>query len=100
MQQAREFRLADVCPRLALARDQWIRKQVEIRKQRQRHIGTRLRLERLVAHREMQFARIPPGRNSWRTYRRERTDKLYEARITLARFEARVARFEREAALG
>jgi hypothetical protein len=83
---ATTFRLADVCPRLALARDQH---NAAVR-QRQMHelnrIIDRHELERLVAHRELQLLRAFHTRRG--RYIAERQRKLAWAVAALARFDA------------
>lgn len=70
------------CPRLALAHRQYRRLAVK----RQDDL---LQLERLVAHRELQFARAcsRPGKNG--RYLAERSRKLREAQASLERVRRR-----------
>lgn len=77
------FRLSDVAPRLARARDAhnaWVR---EIDRERLRLVGERLDLERLVAHRELQLIRAGRARTNRRRYLEVRTAKLESARHAL-----------------
>lgn len=66
----------DFAPRLARARDERARRLREL-------TADRLRLERLVAHRELQLVRA--GRGGRRSYLAERQKKLEDARLWLER---------------
>lgn len=71
---------AEHCPRLARARDEYVR--IERRKLASL-ASARLRLERLVAHRELQLVRAQ--RTGDGRYIARRTGKLERAREALAR---------------
>ena len=78
------MRLADIAPRLARARDQYVA-ELRVREvERMAYISERLRLERLVAHRELQFLRA-----RGRRYTAERARKLADAQGALVRLEQR-----------
>lgn len=78
-------KLADIAPRLARARDQILEERRLARERRRRLIDDRLRLDRLVAHRELQYIRaLKTGR---RRYMDTRARKLEEARAARARLE-------------
>lgn len=77
-------RLADIAPRLARARDQLLAERRIQEVERLAFISERLRLERLVAHRELQFLRA-----HGRRYAAERARKLAQARGALERLERR-----------
>lgn len=87
------IRLQDLCPRLARARDQW----VAFENARDEAIGVEvdnvLRLERLVAHRELQHVRaMSTARRSWgRDYLVHRERTLREAHQALLRARKRLA---------
>lgn len=80
-------RLADIAPRLALARDQ---RRVELAaesRRRRRLLAELLEAERLVAHRELQLIRAQAiGR---RAYIAQRAAKLESGRVELERTRRR-----------
>lgn len=82
----RPFRLADIAPRLALARDQYLAERAEIARRERARATARLRLERLIAHRELQLIRA--GARGSRRYLEVRQRKLDSARRALGRLEA------------
>lgn len=80
------FQLADRCPRLALARDQRLQQLRDESHMRLVRLQQRYRLERLVAHRELQLIRAEAkGAGKYIAVRQR---KLVEARAELADFEA------------
>ncbi|MHB1950210.1 MAG: hypothetical protein ACYCQK_01895 [Acidiferrobacteraceae bacterium] len=81
--------LADVAPRLALARDQWQHEQhlrIARQRERERAVG---RLRWLVEHRELQLLRAEAARRP-RRYLALRAAKLEQARTDLRRIERAV----------
>jgi hypothetical protein len=81
-----DFALASRCPRLARARDGYIAEQARIAASERRSRNERLRLSRLVAHRELQLQRA-----FWTgspRYIAVRQRKLQEAQKRLARWTA------------
>lgn len=79
------MRLADVAPRLARARDQHEARIAAERKRQRKLAHERLRLERLIAHRELQLLRAGTTRSQW--YVDVRARKLASAQRALARLE-------------
>jgi hypothetical protein len=77
------FRLADVAPRLARARDARATELIKEARERRRHTTRLMELERLVAHRELQFLRA--GATGSRKYVAGRARKLAAARRALER---------------
>ena len=79
------MKLSDIAPRLGRARDQILEERRTVRERRRRLIADRLRLDQLVAHRELQYVRaLKTGR---RRYMDTRARKLEEARAARARLE-------------
>lgn len=84
-------RLADIAPRLALARDQWVAEQAE-RERRIRYVQNELfRAERCLAHRELQLIRAAAIGNA--KYLRHRQRKLED-------IQRKIKQLKREAARG
>lgn len=79
------MRLADIAPRLALARDAYEAEQARLRAARRRRENDAFRLRRLVAHRELQLARAQASGNG--SYIDLRQRKLDQARRLLERTE-------------
>ena len=77
------FRLADRCPRLARARDEFVLQEILERAGRRRRLRELMAAERLVAHRELQLARAMHVGDARYIARRER--KLANARKIVAR---------------
>lgn len=92
------MRLADIAPRLAAARDAWVAADLERDRRRRDLIATRLRLERLVGHRELQLIRSGARRVAVRDqrYMQKRVAKLKAARGALATVNAELRVLERE----
>lgn len=84
-------RLEAIAPRLARARRLELAEAAAIRRARRRLATDRLRLERLVAHRELQLqrAQAEPRRRRRSSYIAERHTLLEEARAALTRLERR-----------
>lgn len=80
------FVLATRCPRLARARDGYLVDRARAAAWERRMDYERLRLDRLVAHRELQLVRAYTTRD-WR-YIRERQRKLTEAQRLRSRLGA------------
>lgn len=96
------MRLADIAPRLAAARDAWLAAARARDLERRGLVDDRLRLERLVAHRDLQLIRAAHQRGARcdRKYMAERLAKLKEAESALERVYKRLAELdvaEREA---
>lgn len=72
------FDLHSVAPRLARARDQFIAEREAAARAERRHRAAQLRLERLVAHRELQLLRA--GARGGRAYIAHRARKLAAAK--------------------
>jgi uncharacterized protein YceH (UPF0502 family) len=83
-------RLADIAPRLARARDQWIAIDLDRNRRRLDLIDRRMRLEWLVGHRDLQLVRSCSRRAAVRDqrYMQKRQAKLDAARAGLAQVEA------------
>lgn len=77
-----DFALATRRPRLALARDQHNAWHAEREQRLHKLTSTRHRLERLVAHRELQLLRA--GAKNKRPYVAKRAAKLADAQASLA----------------
>lgn len=77
------FRLETVCPRLALARDQHNELVLRRRRHERRVRDERHRIERLIAHRELQLQRAFAA--GGRRYIAERQRKLEQATAALER---------------
>lgn len=78
--------LREHCPRLADAHQGRLAEQIEDWRRRNELLNRRHRLERLVAHRELQQVRSFTTRDS--QYIKRRTDKLRRAEKELAEVEA------------
>lgn len=96
-------RIDQFAPRLARARDAVRAELARVARERETQLRRRrelreevLKRERLVAHRELQFARACATRNG--PYMDQRGRKLASARQELAMFQARLADAERQAA--
>lgn len=85
------IRLADIAPRLALARDQFLAERARIDRERRHLADERLRLERLVAHRELEFLRAGAYRSGHRQHVKERAEKLKDAQRWLGQIQDRQA---------
>lgn len=79
------FSLRSIAPRLARARDQFLELQDRKRWWQRQYESERLRLQRLIAHRELQELRA--GHVNDRRYVNRRHDKLARARADLLRLE-------------
>lgn len=79
------FSLHSICPRLARARDQLLALREAQHRRRIWIADERLKLERLVAHRELQLLRA--GQTNDSRYIKRRQDKLDRAREDLRRLE-------------
>lgn len=90
--------LAEMAPRLAAARDAWIRWDLERDSRRRALVAQRLRLERLVAHRELQLIRSGARNVAVRDarYMQKRVAKLRAAESALAAVRAGLRALERE----
>lgn len=81
------FDLYTIAPRLAKARDQFLALQRQENEHRIWLINERHRLQKLIAHRELQVLRA--GATGDRRYIKRRQDKLDHARAELQRLEQR-----------
>lgn len=79
--------LAIHCPRLARARDQFVAERERAWQEERRRAAQQLELERLVAHRELQYLRAAATRN--RRYAEARARKLAAAERDLERVRRR-----------
>lgn len=78
--------LRDNCPRLALARDQFLREKRRREIRYMQLVDDRLRAERLVSHRDLQLIRSYQRRDL--RYIKRRQDKLDSAKRLLERVNA------------
>lgn len=86
------FKLSDVAPRLARARDQLVERRRLERKERTLARNAVYNVERLIAHRELQLVRAQRTGNA--RYIGERHRKLVAAKRALPRVQARLAAAE------
>lgn len=86
----RQGTLAEIAPRLARARTQFVEERRVRRRELTRARTDLLRAERLLAHRELQFIRAGARRS--RRYLDLRAAKLQDAERLVERLRAKVAR--------
>lgn len=90
----RVTRLADIAPRLALARDQWIAEAARLREEQSAANRRWLKARWLVEHRDLQLVRaLATGKSGYIGLRQR---KLEAARREMAQAEARLERVARE----
>lgn len=82
------MKLADVCPRLARARDQYLAERAARAARLRRLAREQHRTERLLAHRELQLIRA--GATNDGRYVKRRADKLAQTQQRLADLRAAI----------